>query len=70
MIHEQRYLAALNLPPHMRPPVSLRYMIWASAATLVDKYSQYDDVFYQRARKYLEQAEMKVGNQILLPMSC
>jgi len=66
MIHKQRYLASLNLPPHMQPPISLRYMIWAMAATLVDEYAQYDDVFYRRARKYLEQAEMKVKNNVKL----
>lgn len=50
----------------MQPPISLRYMIWAMAATLVDEYAQYDDVFYRRARKYLEQAEMKVKNNVKL----
>ena len=70
MIHKQRYLASLNLPPHMRPSICLRYIIWATAATLVDRYSQYDDVFYKRARKYLEQAEMKVENDFILSKPC
>jgi phytoene/squalene synthetase len=61
MVHKNRYLAALHLPAHMRPPVCLRYAIWATAASMSDKYRQYDDMLYERARRYIDQAEMKVG---------
>jgi hypothetical protein len=33
--------------------------MWAIAASVSDKYIQYEDVLYERARKYAEQAEMK-----------
>ncbi|KAF4626934.1 hypothetical protein G7Y89_g11226 [Cudoniella acicularis] len=59
MLHKYRYLASLDRAPHMRPPICLRYAIWMMAASLTDKYSSYEDVFYQRARSYLQEAEMK-----------
>lgn len=31
------------------------------AASVCEKYIHYEDVLYERARKYLEAAEMKVG---------
>jgi phytoene/squalene synthetase len=65
-MHKQRYLAALKLPAHMRPPVCLRYAMWALAATFSDKYSQYEDLLYERARRYAEAAEMKVRPHIQL----
>jgi phytoene/squalene synthetase len=62
-IHKYRYLASLNLPAHMQPPICLRYAMWAAAASVSEKYMQYEDVLYERARKYVEAAEMKVGNE-------
>lgn len=59
MVHRGRYLAALRNPSHMRPPIALRYAIWTTAASLSDEHLQFEDVFYERTRKYLEQAEMK-----------
>ena len=59
MIHKYRYLAALNLAPHMRPPVCLRYAIWALTCSVVEKYFGYAETFYQRARKYAESDEMR-----------
>ncbi|KAK4917702.1 hypothetical protein LTR28_013238 [Elasticomyces elasticus] len=49
----------MNLAPHMRPPVCLRYAMWCLAAAVTDKYDSLQDHFYQRARKYLHQDEMK-----------
>jgi hypothetical protein len=54
MIHRFRYLAAMNLAPNQRPPVCLRYAIWTSACSVTDKYGNLKDLFYQRARKYVE----------------
>ncbi|KAK9794453.1 putative Fungal-specific transcription factor domain-containing protein [Seiridium cardinale] len=54
MIHKFRYLAAMNLAPNQRPPVCLRYAIWTNACSVVDKYIDLRDLFYQRARKYIE----------------
>ena len=59
MMHKYRYLAAMNLAPQMRPPVCLRYAMWALACTVTEKYSSYQEVFYQRARKYAEADELK-----------
>jgi hypothetical protein len=66
MIHRRRFLAAMNLAPHLRPPVSLRYAMWCLAASVTDKYRDLQHHFYQRARKYAEADEMKGhGEQII-----
>ncbi|KAI0111560.1 fungal-specific transcription factor domain-containing protein [Daldinia grandis] len=54
MIHKFRYLAAMNLAPNQRPPVALRYAIWTQACAVADKFADLKDLFYQRARKYIE----------------
>jgi phytoene/squalene synthetase len=64
MLHKYRYLSSLSLPQHMQPPICLRYAIWAQGASVSDDYKQYEEVLYERARKYVEQAEMKVSSEI------
>ncbi|KAL6858588.1 fungal-specific transcription factor domain-containing protein [Trichoderma novae-zelandiae] len=59
MIHRYRYLAAMNLAPSQRPPVCLRYAMWTLACSISDKYTDLKDLFYQRARKYVEADYMK-----------
>ena len=59
MVHKYRYLAAMNLAPHMRPPVCLRYIMWSLAASVTEKYFHYMEIFYHRARRYAEIDEMK-----------
>ncbi|KAF2088922.1 hypothetical protein K490DRAFT_38482 [Saccharata proteae CBS 121410] len=59
MIHRPRFLAAMNLAPHMRPPICLRYIMWCFAASQTEKYSALQEHFYYRARKYAQQDEMK-----------
>lgn len=59
IIHRPRFLAALNLAPSMRPPASLRYIMWTMAASVSDKYESLQEHFYQRARKYAQTDEMK-----------
>ncbi|KAK5987633.1 Citrinin biosynthesis transcriptional activator ctnR-like protein [Cladobotryum mycophilum] len=59
MIHRYRYLAAMNLAPAHRPPVCLRYAMWTLACSISEKYSDLKDLFYQRARKYVEGDYMK-----------
>ncbi|KAG9232542.1 fungal-specific transcription factor domain-containing protein [Amylocarpus encephaloides] len=59
IMHKFRYFAALDRAPHMRPPICLRYAIWTMAASLSDDYLSYEEIFYRRARKYLDAAEMK-----------
>lgn len=59
MMHRPRYYAAMNLAPHMRPPVCLRYAMWCNAASVSDKFEALQEHFYHRARKYIQQDEMK-----------
>ncbi|KAF2731163.1 hypothetical protein EJ04DRAFT_584067 [Polyplosphaeria fusca] len=59
IIHRPRFLAAMNLAPHMRPPVCLRYIMWTLAASVTDKYDGLQEHFYHRARKYAQMDEMK-----------
>ncbi|KAK4449414.1 transcriptional activator protein acu-15 [Podospora aff. communis PSN243] len=54
MIHKFRYLAAMNLAPNQRPPVCLRYAMWTLACSVTEKFLDLKDLFYQRARKYVE----------------
>jgi hypothetical protein len=59
MIHRLRYYMAMNHSPHLRPAICLRYAMWASAALVMDKFKSFAEPFYIRARKYLEQDEMR-----------
>lgn len=45
--------------PSQRPPVALRYAIWTLACSITDKYKDLKDLFYQRARKYVEADAIK-----------
>ncbi|KAJ5779462.1 hypothetical protein N7457_007182 [Penicillium paradoxum] len=71
IIHRPRYFAALNLPPHMRPPICLRYIMWCHAASVSKKYFFLHNHFYLRARKYAEMDEMKgFGESIVSIAHC
>ncbi|KAI9799033.1 MAG: hypothetical protein M1826_005608 [Phylliscum demangeonii] len=71
MIHRRRYLAAMNLAPHVRPPVCLRYAMWCLASSVTDRYSSLTEIFYHRARKYAELDELKgLGEGILTLAHC
>ena len=54
----------------MRPPMCLQYAIWANAAKGHPMYDRYYDVFYRRARQYLEADELKVSQISLVGFSC
>ncbi|KAI7098322.1 hypothetical protein KC328_g16862 [Hortaea werneckii] len=69
MIHCPRYYASLDLAPHMRPPVCLRYAMWASAAAVTDKYQDLQQHFYARARKYIQQDEMKGHGESMISVA-
>jgi hypothetical protein len=45
--------------PSQRPPVALRYAIWTLACSITEKYKDLKDLFYQRARKYVEADAIK-----------
>ncbi|GAB1311575.1 hypothetical protein MFIFM68171_01785 [Madurella fahalii] len=59
MLHQANYTAALRLPPHMRPPMCLQYIVMASAAATSEIYRHLSEPFYQRARVYAEADELK-----------
>ncbi|KAI0879611.1 hypothetical protein GGS24DRAFT_438045 [Hypoxylon argillaceum] len=61
IVHPSRYLQAFYSAPHMKPPMCLQYAIWALASNNDSKYHAYHDVFYRRARQYVDIDEMK-GN--------
>ncbi|RMY82199.1 hypothetical protein D0864_08118 [Hortaea werneckii] len=69
MLHKPRYYAALNLAPNMRPPVCLRYAMWASAAAVTDKWQDLQQHFYQRARKYIQQDEMRGHGESMISVA-
>ncbi|KAL0261217.1 hypothetical protein SLS55_004913 [Diplodia seriata] len=69
MIHRPRFLAAMNLAPHMRPPICLRYIMWTLASSTSDKYSSLQEHFYHRARKYIQMDEMKGHGESMLTLS-
>lgn len=54
IINQYRFQAAMHLSSNARPPVSLRYAMWALAASINDKYKPMHSHFYTRARKYAE----------------
>ncbi|KAH8879110.1 hypothetical protein GQ53DRAFT_47155 [Thozetella sp. PMI_491] len=58
-VHPAKYLRSFYSAPHMRPPMCLQYAIWMMAANGHEKYQAYHDVFYSRARQYLESDELK-----------
>jgi hypothetical protein len=66
-IHPARFLAKARLPfaSNLRPPPCLIYAMWAMAASTSETYKPVQDIFYQRARKYAEQDEMRsFGEQV------
>ncbi|RAO65664.1 uncharacterized protein BHQ10_001676 [Talaromyces amestolkiae] len=69
MIHRPRFFASMNLAPHMRPPVCLRYIMWALAASITPKYSFLEEHLYARARKYAHLDEMKGHGEHMVSVS-
>ena len=69
MIHRRRFLAAMSLAPHASPPVSLRYAMWCVAASVTDQYANLAEIFYQRARKYIELDEVRGHGEHLLAVA-
>ncbi|EKG11307.1 hypothetical protein MPH_11572 [Macrophomina phaseolina MS6] len=69
MIHRPRFFAAMNLAPHLRPPIALRYIMWTLAASSSDKYASLQEHFYHRARKYIQMDEMKGHGEAILTLA-
>lgn len=59
IIHRPRYMASLHLPAAFRPPIALRYAMWALAACMLPQYENQNTMLYARARHYLQEAEMQ-----------
>lgn len=69
MIHKPRFLSSMDLAPHMRPAVCLRYAMWTHACMVSAKYSAYTEHFYARARKYAEMDEMRGHGEGIITVS-
>jgi hypothetical protein len=63
MLHQGSFTASLHLPPHMRPPMCLQYIVLATGATTDAAYRHLAEPFFQRARVYAEADELKVGSR-------
>ncbi|KAI8289474.1 hypothetical protein KNSL1_002392 [Colletotrichum chrysophilum] len=59
IIHPGRYFQSFYSAPHKRPPMCLQYAVWAMASNGHEKYSQYHEIFYKRARQYADADEMR-----------
>lgn len=59
MIHRPRFMTSLKLGPNSRPPVCLRYIMWALACSVSPQYIASAEQFYRKARKYIEKDEMQ-----------
>lgn len=64
MLHRTAYTAALRLPPHMRPPMCLQYIVMASAAATSAAHRHLSEPFYQRARVYAEADELQGQGEV------
>lgn len=64
MLHQASYTAGLRLPPHMRPPMCLQYIVMASAAATSENYRHLSEPFYQRSRAYAEADELKGQGEV------
>lgn len=69
VLHKGRYLSSLNLAPSMRPPIALRYAMWTLAASVCDEYFNLAPRFYQMARKYAEEQELRGHGETLVTVS-
>ncbi|KAF2771761.1 hypothetical protein EJ03DRAFT_342143 [Teratosphaeria nubilosa] len=69
IIHLPRYYAAMNLAPHMRRPTCLRYAMWANVAAVMGKYEALQEHFYARARKYIQQDEMRGHGESIITIA-
>ncbi|CAD6444977.1 262de15b-b350-4c43-8cdc-7ee8756edd8a [Sclerotinia trifoliorum] len=59
MMHKGRFYALLNMPANHKPPIALRYAMMMVGASLSDNYQNYAEIFYERARRYAEIAEVQ-----------
>lgn len=63
------HLTTIGRAPAQRPPVCLRYAMWTLACSVTDKYQDLKDLFYQRARKYVESDYIKGFGEHIISVS-
>lgn len=59
----------MSLCPSSRPPICLRYIMWCHAASITDKYMHHQDIFYRRARKYIQLDELKGSGEVFVSLA-
>lgn len=59
VLHRYHFMASLNKSINQKPPVCLRYIMWAHACQVIPQYKSSAEQFYLKSRKYLEQDEMR-----------
>lgn len=64
MFQRARYMMSLHLPPPMRPPMCLQYIILALGADITTSHRRLAVPFYHRARAYMQADEMRVSRSI------
>ncbi|KAG5924363.1 hypothetical protein E4U42_004655 [Claviceps africana] len=68
VVHSGRFYQAFYGGPLRKPPMSLQYAMWATAANGHAKYDKYAEIFYKRSRHYIEADEMKASFPISILM--
>lgn len=66
IIHPGKYLQTFYGPLLRKPPMCLRYAIWALAAAGNNKYDEYHEIFYRRSRQYMEADTMKGHGEVFV----
>ncbi|KAL1866224.1 hypothetical protein Daus18300_006888 [Diaporthe australafricana] len=69
IIHPGRYMQAYHSGVHLRPPMGLTYAVWTMASNGHEKYSDYHDAFHRRARRYLEDDELRGEGEYFLTVA-
>ncbi|KAM3437366.1 hypothetical protein NHJ13734_004688 [Beauveria thailandica] len=69
VVHSGRYLTAFYGDPLRRPAMCLQNAIWALASHGHVKYDAYSDIFYRRARHYIEADEMRDAGEHFITLS-
>ncbi|TDZ29992.1 Citrinin biosynthesis transcriptional activator ctnR [Colletotrichum spinosum] len=68
-LRRSTYLMSLYLPPHMRPPMCLQYIVMALGADMTKTHRHLSIPFYQRARRYIEFDENRGEGQCLMTVA-
>ncbi|KAH8720855.1 Citrinin biosynthesis transcriptional activator mrl3 [Beauveria bassiana] len=69
VVHSGRYLTAFYGDPLRRPAMCLQNAIWALASHGHVKYDAYSDIFYRRARHYIEADEMRDAGEHFITLN-